>query len=234
MHPDISHASIKHVYTTGDQVLLYDGPDLDRRPYHQIAVKWAASFLGKKVEESRVSVIASVTDGECLAIRRGTSLVNFHNIVAVCKIVGSMIDAGVEAEDILIVFFYKEAYACMEQLLTSQERLTKARIRCASVDSSQGTKAKVVIVEPSMDAKDTQGLGFIENYRRMNVAFTRAQFLRVIVGHHAMGQRCEKQTFRVMFWRDVFDEHAKDGQIKKLQMGGEMDKYRRWLQGSKI
>jgi senataxin len=97
------------------------------------------------------------------------------------------------ADRIRIITFYQAQVALIKRLL--RERGLGDKIVCATVDSSQGTEADVVIVSfvrsqvvngsngsaGKVDAR--YAAGFLTDDRRMNVALTRAKYQLVCVGN---------------------------------------------------
>ena len=65
--------------------------------------------------------------------------------------------------------------------LVHEERGTRVEVSVATVDSFQGSERDVVVV--SCVRAGTQGVGFLEDERRLNVALTRAKCVCAVFGH---------------------------------------------------
>ena len=68
-----------------------------------------------------------------------------------------------------------------------QVRLAKSKlepIRCSTIDSFQGQEADLVIIS-LVRSNDSGNIGFLKDYRRMNVAMTRAKEHLIIIGDSA-------------------------------------------------
>ncbi len=54
-----------------------------------------------------------------------------------------------------------------------------SKIECKTVDGYQGREKDVII----LSTVRTAGIGFLADYRRLNVAITRARRILVVIGH---------------------------------------------------
>jgi len=73
------------------------------------------------------------------------------------------------------------------QATAARERFPQLQ-RISTIDSFQGQEAPIVIVS-LVRSNDTQTIGFLQDYRRMNVALTRAQEQLIVIGDSAtLGQ----------------------------------------------
>src|ERR1700753_3562642 len=115
----------------------------------------------------------------------GTSYLNRTEAANVEKIVTRFFKAGVQPQDIGIITPYEgqRGYivSSMQATGTFKKELYK-EIEVASVDAFQG-REKDFIVLSCVRSNDHQGIGFLSDLRRLNVALTRAKFGVVILGN---------------------------------------------------
>ncbi|KAI7340862.1 upf1 regulator of nonsense transcripts [Hortaea werneckii] len=115
----------------------------------------------------------------------GTSYLNRTEAQNVEKIVTRFFKAGVKPESIGIITPYEgqRSYAvqCLQQA-GSFKKETYKEIEVASVDAFQGREKDYIILS-CVRSNDHQGIGFLSDPRRLNVALTRAKFGCVILGN---------------------------------------------------
>ena len=115
----------------------------------------------------------------------GTSYLNRTEASNVEKIVTRFFKAGVKPDAIGIITPYEgqRSYVVqsMQQTGTFKKELYK-EIEVASVDAFQG-REKDSIVLSCVRSNDHQGIGFLSDPRRLNVALTRAKYGLVILGN---------------------------------------------------
>lgn len=83
---------------------------------------------------------------------------------------------GAKQEDICAITFYSAQVSRIQDLLRSRGL---SRVRCATVDGFQGSESGVVL----LSLVRTKGAGFLKEYRRLNVALTRAKHTLIVCGH---------------------------------------------------
>src|ERR1700761_7813539 len=115
----------------------------------------------------------------------GTSYLNRTEASNVEKIVTRFFKAGVKPDDIGIITPYEgqRSYivSSMQATGTFKKELYK-EIEVASVDAFQGREKDFIILS-CVRSNDHQGIGFLSDPRRLNVALTRAQYGLVILGN---------------------------------------------------
>jgi len=115
----------------------------------------------------------------------GTSYLNRTEASNVEKIVTRFFKAGVRPQDIGIITPYEGqrsfVVTSMQNTGTYQKEKYK-EIEVASVDAFQG-REKDFIVLSCVRSNDHQGIGFLSDPRRLNVALTRAKYGLVILGN---------------------------------------------------
>jgi regulator of nonsense transcripts 1 len=115
----------------------------------------------------------------------GTSFLNRTEASAVEKLVTMMLKNGITPEQIGVVTPYEGQRA---YVVTHMERQGPMRtelyneIEVASVDSFQGREKDFIILS-CVRSNDQQGIGFLRDPRRLNVALTRAKYGVFIIGN---------------------------------------------------
>lgn len=121
--------------------------------------------------------------------REGTSFLNIQEIDVIENICHQMentwfprVANGEAKKEIAVITFYGAQLRRIDERLQS-ELFPSLQIRTGTVDRFQGMERPVVIV--SMVRNNSQGdVGFAKKPERVNVAFSRAQELLIIVGCH--------------------------------------------------
>lgn len=115
----------------------------------------------------------------------GTSYLNRTEASNVEKIVTRFFKAGVRPGDIGVITPYEgqRSYivSTMQNTGTFKKEMYK-EVEVASVDAFQG-REKDFIVLSCVRSNDNQGIGFLSDPRRLNVALTRAKYGLVIIGN---------------------------------------------------
>lgn len=115
----------------------------------------------------------------------GTSYLNRTEASNVEKIVTRFFKAGVKPQDIGIITPYEGQRSFVVSQMQTQgtfKKETYKEIEVASVDAFQG-REKDFIVLSCVRSNDHQGIGFLSDPRRLNVALTRAKYGLVILGN---------------------------------------------------
>ena len=115
----------------------------------------------------------------------GTSFLNRTEASAVEKVVTMMLKKGVTPDQIGVVTPYEGQRAFvvshMQKAGSLRSELYK-ELEVASVDSFQGREKDFIIVSCVRDNVQ-QGIGFLRDPRRLNVALTRAKYGVIIIGN---------------------------------------------------
>ena len=117
--------------------------------------------------------VAGVESGRCM---------NITEIEVIVQIVGDLLAAhDVHADELVVLTYYNEQVAALED----DFRAKRMRILVSSIDSFQGSEARIVIL--SCVRCNRKGfIGFLGDRRRLNVGMTRAREGLIIVGCQAM------------------------------------------------
>lgn len=126
-----------------------------------------------------------VTQGQEEIAGSGTSYLNRTEASNVEKITTRFLKAGVKPEQIGIITPYEGQRAYLVQYMQYQGSLHSKiyqEIEIASVDAFQG-REKDIIIMSCVRSNEHQGIGFLNDPRRLNVALTRAKYGIIIVGN---------------------------------------------------
>ncbi|KAJ5126976.1 hypothetical protein N7448_007755 [Penicillium atrosanguineum] len=115
----------------------------------------------------------------------GTSYLNRTEATNVEKIVTRFFKAGVQPRDIGIITPYEGQRSYIVSSMQANGTFKKEHykeIEVASVDAFQGREKDYIILS-CVRSNDHQGIGFLSDPRRLNVALTRARYGLVILGN---------------------------------------------------
>ncbi|MEH1921597.1 translation initiation factor IF-2 N-terminal domain-containing protein [Nostoc sp.] len=152
--------------------------------------KRAHHLAGEIVQESQHLIwVKTPMENQFLEQRNGTSYFNTPEIDAIeclCQQFentwASKVANGEPKKEIAVITFYGAQLRKIDERLQS-ELFPSLEIRTGTVDRFQGMERPVVIV--SMVRNNSKGdVGFAKKPERVNVAFSRAQELLIIVGCH--------------------------------------------------
>lgn len=124
----------------------------------------------------------------------GTSYLNRTEASNVEKVLTRFLKAGVQPDQIGVITPYDGQRAYLVYYLqfnASMRAQLYADIEIASVDAFQG-REKDFIVLSCVRSNEHQGIGFLNDPRRLNVALTRAKYGVIVLGNAKVLQRvCE-------------------------------------------
>ncbi|MEH1935879.1 MAG: translation initiation factor IF-2 N-terminal domain-containing protein [Nostoc sp.] len=152
--------------------------------------KRAHHLAGEIIQESQhILWVKTPIENQFLEQRNGTSYFNTQEIDVIerlCQqfenIWASKVANGEPKKEIAVITFYGAQLRKIDERLQS-ELFPSLEIRTGTVDRFQGMERPVVIV--SMVRNNSKGdVGFAKKPERVNVAFSRAQELLIIVGCH--------------------------------------------------
>lgn len=115
----------------------------------------------------------------------GLSYLNRNEATNVEKIITMMIKSGITGEQIGIITPYEGQRSFISNFLLKSSTLKSdlyKDIEVASVDAFQGREKDYIIVS-CVRSNSSQGIGFLKDPRRLNVALTRAKYGIVIIGN---------------------------------------------------
>jgi superfamily I DNA and/or RNA helicase len=191
MHPQIMEA-INQFYQ-GQLVCGLPRPDEQRR--HGLNLPWLKP-------EQHILWMNTPSEGSFVEQRVGTTYLNNGELDVIERMVKQLdaawapqVAAGLPPKEVGVITFYgAQTRALKDRLVGKAGAYPHLKLRVGTVDRFQGMERAVIIV--SLVRNNGQGsVGFARKPERVNVAFSRAQELLVIVGS-----------------RELFTERARDGQ----------------------
>lgn len=100
-----------------------------------------------------------------------------------------------------VISFYGEQVKQLDRLIQQELRLPHLHMRTGTVDRFQGMEMEVIVL--SMVRNQTEGrgdIGFANDYRRLNVALSRAKELLILIGSQEMfTKRVKRDATRAMY-----------------------------------
>ncbi|XP_055910009.1 regulator of nonsense transcripts 1 homolog [Eupeodes corollae] len=145
-----------------------------------------------------------VTQGSEEIAGSGTSYLNRTEAANVEKITTRFLKAGVKPEQIGIITPYEGQRAYLVQYMQYQGSLHSKlyqEIEIASVDAFQG-REKDIIIMSCVRSNERQGIGFLNDPRRLNVALTRSKYGTIIVGNPKVLSKQPLWNHLLNFYKD--------------------------------
>lgn len=172
MHPCLSEFPSNMFYEGS----LQNGVTMQQRIRKDVDFPWP-------VQDNPMMFWANLGNEEISA--SGTSYLNRTEAANVEKLVTRFFKAGVKPEDIGIITPYEGQRSYVVSSMQASGTFKKEQykeIEVASVDAFQG-REKDYIILTCVRSNDHQGIGFLSDPRRLNVALTRAKYGLVILGN---------------------------------------------------
>ncbi len=195
----LSSATIKR----NDHLLWFDMPN--EPAYFEDKVKGGTS-LYNEAELNRIrELLVDIEEATSLAKREGRMQPN-------------------EKKSVGVISFYGEQVKRIDRLIEQEIRPEHLHCRTGSVDKFQGMEMDIIILSFVRNHAQPSGtIGFAEDYRRLNVALSRARELLVIVGSSDMfTKRPKKAGTKAMYARLVEQVKLKGG-FRELVGSGRND-----------
>ncbi|KAK2615206.1 hypothetical protein N8I77_001976 [Diaporthe amygdali] len=161
----------------------------------------------------------------------GTSYLNRTEASNVEKVVTRFLKAGVKPVDIGVITPYEGQRSYVVSTLQNTGTFKKEsykEVEVASVDAFQG-REKDFIVLSCVRSNDTQGIGFLSDPRRLNVALTRAKYGLVIIGNPKVLSKHELWHHLLVHFKDrkcLVEGPLTNLQTSLLQFGRPKTAYR--------
>ncbi|MFF2755541.1 AAA domain-containing protein [Psychrobacillus sp. NPDC058041] len=127
-----------------------------------------------------------------------------------------------ERKSIGVISFYGEQVKRIDRLIQQELNLQHLTFRTGTVDKFQGMEMDVILLSMVRNNKDSNGdIGFANDYRRLNVALSRARELLVLVGSsHMFTERTKRKDSREMYSRLLDIVKNKNGlRTNKVHLG---------------
>ena len=128
----------------------------------------------------------------------GTSTYNISEISAIKSILAEINDnLTIDKTNVSIISFYGAQIKRIKESINIKE-FPKLNIKISTVDRFQGAESEIVIV--STVRNNSYGdIGFAKSFERINVAFSRAQKLLIIVGSSEMLTTCKNSASNAVY-----------------------------------
>lgn len=105
-----------------------------------------------------------------------------------------------------VISFYGEQVKQLNRLIQQELRLPHITMRTGTVDRFQGMEMEIIILSMVRNHQEGRGdIGFANDYRRLNVALSRAKELLVLVGSQEMFTKKVKRTSTKEMYQHVWD-----------------------------
>ncbi|CAE7608530.1 UPF1 [Symbiodinium natans] len=172
MHPCLSEFPSQSFYDGS----LQNGVTLNERLYTGIEFPWPRPDMPMFFLNSTGAEEISAS---------GTSYLNRTEATNIEKLVTYFLKAGVKPYQVGIITPYEgqRAYICaVLQRQTTFSHKAYEEIEVASVDSFQGREKDFILLS-CVRSNQNQGIGFLNDPRRLNVALTRAKYGLIICGN---------------------------------------------------
>jgi superfamily I DNA and/or RNA helicase len=142
-------------------------------------------------------------------------LVEMNDAVAEAKAAGRI--ASDTLKSVGVISFYGEQVKRLQRMIDQELRLPHLTIRTGTVDRFQGSEMEIILLSMVRNNGNNHGdIGFAKDYRRLNVALSRAKELLVLIGSSEMfTERAKKEDTKRMY-RHVLDTVKKKNGLKAL------------------
>lgn len=205
MHEKIMH-SITPFYAKEENGLQCGLPDSDAARDHCLEgqfvsrddhLLWIDIPTEKPYLEEQVKGGTSrFNEGEIQTIRR--ILIDLNDAVIAAKEAGRMPQDA--QKSVGVISFYGEQVKKINRLLQQELQLSHLQFRTGTVDKFQGMEMDVILVSMVRNTSKGGDIGFARDYRRLNVALSRARELLLLVGSADMfAKRAKHQDTREMY-----------------------------------
>lgn len=157
-------------------------------------------------------------------MKGGKSLYNPAELKRVAELLKELDEATAEAKQsgrmgadekksIGVISFYGEQVKRIDRMLQQELRLPNLTIRTGTVDRFQGMEMDVILLSMVRNHDNKQDdIGFAKDYRRLNVALSRARELLVMVGSTKMfTERSKNRGAREMYTHVLESVKKQDG-----------------------
>lgn len=123
-----------------------------------------------------------------------------------------------EKKSVGIISFYGEQVKRIDRLISQDLNLQHLHCRTGSVDKFQGMEMDVILLSFVRNHDHKGGdIGFAKDYRRLNVALSRARELLLIVGSSDMFTKRTKDLKSRNMYRRLFDQIKENNGVRLLE-----------------
>lgn len=123
-----------------------------------------------------------------------------------------------EKKSIGVISFYGEQVKKIDRLIHQELRLDHLTIRTGTVDRFQGMEMDVILLSMVRNHDNKQAdIGFAKDYRRLNVALSRAKEMLVLIGSTNMFTEKAKQADTRQMYTHVLEAVKKQDGLRTLE-----------------
>jgi superfamily I DNA and/or RNA helicase len=123
-----------------------------------------------------------------------------------------------EKKSIGVISFYGEQVKRIDRFIQQELHLHNLTIRTGTVDRFQGMEMDIILLSMVRNHDNKHDdIGFAKDYRRLNVALSRAKELLVLIGSTTMFTERTKQADTRQMYTHVLDTAKKQNGLKMLQ-----------------
>lgn len=172
MHPCLSMFPSNKFYDGS----LQNGVTADERTATDINFKWPVPYQ---------PMLFYVSKGQEEYSASGTSYLNRVEAANVEKFVSRLLKGGVTPDQIGVITPYEGQRSYLRTYMANNGTMRKSlyeELEISSVDSFQGREKDYIIVT-CVRSNEHQGIGFLRDPRRLNVALTRARYGLIVIGN---------------------------------------------------
>ncbi|KAL6946985.1 hypothetical protein ACO0QE_001842 [Hanseniaspora vineae] len=198
MHPSISKFPSKEFY----EGRLKDGPQMDvvtKRPWHSTSIFSPYMFfdVARGFEERN---------------SKTQSLVNMEEIYVAMEMIQLLFQRYPKVDfksKIGIISPYKQQVRTLKSKFVREfgENILKV-VDCQTIDGFQGQEKDIIIIS-CVRADENSSIGFLKDFRRLNVALTRGKCSMWILGHH-------ESLVRNKLWRNLITDAKERNCLTKV------------------
>ncbi|QMT18178.1 AAA family ATPase [Planococcus maritimus] len=145
-------------------------------------------------------------------------LIELNESVAEAKTAGRI--PADELKTVGVISFYGEQVKRLQRMIDQELRLPHLMLRTGTVDRFQGSEMEIILLSMVRNNHNDRGdIGFAKDYRRLNVALSRAKQLLVMVGSSEMFTKQAKKQQTKQMYQHVLDIAEQKHGVKVLQKG---------------
>ncbi|WP_142828130.1 AAA domain-containing protein [Planococcus soli] len=123
-----------------------------------------------------------------------------------------------QQKSIGVISFYGEQVKRLQRMIDQELHLPHLTVRTGTVDRFQGSERDIIVLSMVRNNQNKQGdIGFAKDYRRLNVALSRAKELLVLVGSSQMFTERAKQPETRSMYKHVLNVVKKKDGLKLLE-----------------
>lgn len=184
--------------TRNDRLLWFDMPN--EKPYFEERVKGGTSRFNLTELAHIRQLLVELNDATAQAIAEGRMAVGTKKQVG-------------------IISFYGEQVKRINRLIDQELHLPYLHCRTGSVDKFQGMEMDVILLSFVRNHDQPGGdIGFAKDYRRLNVALSRAKELLMIIGSSDMFTKRPKQEATKEMFQRLYRQIEQQNGVKQLPL----------------